>query len=154
MLYPSLQRFPGDPFADFDELQRQMERLFSPRGSSSIRAVQRGTFPAVNIGVTPDAVEIYAFAPGIDPKSLDVSVDKGLLTIAGQRKGSVRDDRKEKLNIYSRERAEGEFRRVVNLPEDADPDRVNATYRNGIVHISIQKREASRPRRIEVKDAR
>ena len=89
MLYPSLQRFPGDPFADFDELQRQMERLFSPRGSSSIRAVQRGTFPAVNIGVTPDAVEIYAFAPGIDPKSLDVSVDKGLLTIAGQRKGSV-----------------------------------------------------------------
>ncbi len=154
MLYPSLQRFPGDPFADFDELQRQMERLFSPRGSSSIRAVQRGTFPAVNIGVTPDAVEIYAFAPGIDPKSLDVSVDKGLLTIAGQRKGSVRDDRKEKLNIYSRERAEGEFRRVVSLPEDADPDRVSATYRNGIVHISIQKREASRPRRIEVKDAR
>ena len=154
MLYPSLQRFPGDPFADFDELQRQMERLFSPRGSSSIRAVQRGTFPAVNIGVTPDAVEIYAFAPGIDPKSLDVSVDKGLLTIAGQRKGSVRDDRKEKLNIYSRERAEGEFRRVVSLPEDADPDRVNATYRNGILHISIQKREASRPRRIEVKDAR
>jgi HSP20 family protein len=108
----------------------------------------------VNIGVTPDAVEIYAFAPGIDPKSLDVSVDKGLLTIAGQRKGSVRDDRKEKVNIYSRERAEGEFRRVVSLPEDADPDRVSATYRNGIVHISIQKREASRPRRIEVKDAR
>jgi len=154
MLYPSLQRFPGDPFADFDELQRQMERLFSPRGSSSIRAVQRGTFPAVNIGVTPDAVEIYAFAPGIDPKSLDVSVDKGLLTIAGQRKGSVRDDRKEKLNVYSRERAEGEFRRVVSLPDDADPDRVNATYRNGILHISIQKREASRPRRIEVKDTR
>ena len=154
MLYPSLQRFPGDPFADFDELQRQMERLFSPRGSSSIRAVQRGTFPAVNIGVTPDAVEIYAFAPGIDQKSLDVSVDKGLLTIAGQRKGSLRDDRKEKLNVYSRERAEGEFRRVVSLPDDADPDRVNATYRNGILHISIQKREASRPRRIEVKDAR
>jgi HSP20 family protein len=154
MLYPSLQRFHGDPFTDFDELQRQMERLFSPRGSSSIRAVQRGTFPAVNIGVTPDAVEIYAFAPGIDPKSLDVSVDKGLLTIAGQRKGSVRDDRKEKLNVYSRERAEGEFRRVVSLPDDADPDRVNATYRNGVLHISIQKREASRPRRIEVKDAR
>jgi len=154
MLYPSLQRFPGDPFADFDELQRQMERLFSPRGSSSIRAVQRGTFPAVNIGVTPDAVEIYAFAPGIDPKSLDVSVDKGLLTIAGDRKGSVPDDPKPKLNVYSRERAEGEFRRVVSLPDDADPDRVNATYRNGILHISIQKREASRPRRIEVKDTR
>jgi len=82
-----------------------------------------------------------------------VSVDKGLLTIAGQRKGST-PDRKEKLNVYSRERPEGEFRRVVSLPDDADPERVNATYRNGIVQISIQKREASRPRRIEVKDTR
>ena len=153
MLYPSLQRFSGDLYADFDELQHQMERLFSPRGLSPIRAVQRGAFPAVNIGVTPESVEIYAFAPGIDSKSLDVSVDKGLLTIAGQRKGST-PDRKEKLNVYSRERPEGEFRRVVSLPDDADPERVNATYRNGIVQISIQKREASRPRRIEVKDTR
>ena len=153
MLYPSLQRFSGDLYADFDELQHQMERLFSARGLSPIRAVQRGAFPAVNIGVTPESVEIYAFAPGIDSKSLDVSVDKGLLTIAGQRKGST-PDRKEKLNVYSRERPEGEFRRVVSLPDDADPDRVAATYRNGIVQISIQKREASRPRRIEVKDTR
>ena len=90
MFYPSLQAFPGDLYADFDELQRQMERLFTPRSRSSIRAVQRA-FPPVNVGVTPDAVEIYAFAPGIDPSSLDVSVDKGLLTIAGQRKASTSD---------------------------------------------------------------
>ncbi len=155
MWYPSLQRFPGDLFADFDELQRQMEQLFSPRGLSSIRAVQRGSFPAVNIGVTPDAVEIYAFAPGIDPKSLDVSVDKGLLTISGERKGSPTEHKgKDKLTVYARERAQGQFRRVMSLPEDADAERVDATYRNGVVHIRIQKREASRPRRIEIKDAR
>jgi HSP20 family protein len=155
MWYPSLQRFPGDLFADFDELQRQMEQLFRSRGLSSIRAVQRGSFPAVNIGVTPDAVEIYAFAPGIDPKSLDVSVDKGLLTISGERKGSPTEPKgKDKLTVYARERAQGQFRRVMSLPEDADAERVDATYRNGVVHIRIQKREASRPRRIEVKDAR
>jgi HSP20 family protein len=151
-MYPSLLRVPGDLFADFDELQRQMERLLGPQGQvSSIRAVQRGSFPAVNIGLTPEAVEIYAFAPGIDAASLDVSVDKGLLTIAGRRE-TKGQEAGAKQNVYARERMQGEFRRVVSLPEDADPDRVEATYRNGVVHIRIQKREASKPRRITIKD--
>ena len=70
--------FPGDLFADFDELQRQFERVLAQRASpnSSIRSVARGTFPPVNIGVTPEAVEIYAFAPGIEPATLDVSVSR------------------------------------------------------------------------------
>jgi len=153
-MYPSLLRVPGDLFDDFDELQRQMERLLGPRGQvSSIRAVQRGAFPAVNIGVTPEAIEIYAFAPGIDPASLEVSVDKGLLTIAGKRE-SQPTEKGAKRTVYALERTYGEFRRVLSLSEDADPDKVEATYRNGIVHIHIQKREASRPRRIAVKDAR
>ena len=151
-MYPSLQRFPGDLFADFDQLQRQMERLFTPFGStSSIRAVQRGSFPAINVGLTPEAVEIYAFTPGIELSSLDVSVEKGLLTIAGQRKTQA-PERGAKVNVYARERADGVFRRVVSLPEDADPDKVEASYRDGVLHVRVQKREASRPRRIEVKE--
>jgi HSP20 family protein len=152
-MYPSLLRVPGDLFAEFDELQRQMERLLGPSGQvSSIRAVQRGSFPAVNIGLTPEAVEIYAFAPGIDVGSLDVSVDKGLLTIAGRRDPKT-TEQGAKRTVYASERAHGEFRRVMSLPEDADPDKVEATYRNGIVHIHIQKREASKPRRIAIKDS-
>ena len=152
-MYPSLLRVPGDWFADFDELHRQMERLLGPPGQvSSIRAVQRGTFPAVNIGLTPDAVEIYAFAPGIDAASLDVSVDKGLLTLAGRREAKPRE-KGAKVNVYASERVHGEFRRVLSLPEDADPDKVEASYRNGIVHIHIQKRETSKPRRIAIKDS-
>ena len=155
----SMLRFPGDVFAEFDELHRQLDRLLGTRNaSSSIRAVQRGSFPAVNIGVTPEAVEIFAFAPGIDPAKLDVTVDKGLLTITGerQRRTSTEADpnARSNVNVYARERSEGKFRRVVSLPEDADPDRVSATYRNGVLRIQVQKREASRPRRIEVKDAR
>jgi HSP20 family protein len=152
-MYPSLLRFPGDLFAEFDELQRQLERLTGPLGaSSSIRAVQRGSFPAVNVGVTPEAVEIYAFAPGLDTASLDVSIEKGLLTIAGTRK-SAAPQAEANVTVYARERTEGEFRRVLSLPEDADPDRVEANYRNGVLHIRVQKREASRPRRIEIRDA-
>ena len=151
-MYPSLLRVPGDLFAEFDDLTRQMERLLGPAGAvSSIRAVQRGSFPAVNIGVTPDTVEIYAFAPGIDAKTLEVSVDKGLLTLAGKREAKGREAGA-KQTVYASERIHGEFRRVMSLPEDADPDRVDASYRNGIVHIHIQKREASKPRRITVKD--
>ncbi|HUG22804.1 Hsp20/alpha crystallin family protein [Piscinibacter sp.] len=153
-MVPSLLRFPGDVFADIDDLQRQLDRLLGARGAdASIRAVRRGAFPAVNVGTTPEAVEIYAFAPGIDARSLDVTVDKGLLTISGERKGRTADGGAQ-LQAYARERAEGPFRRVVTLPEDADPDKVSASYRNGIVHIHVQKREASRPRRIQITDSR
>ena len=150
----SYLRFPGDLFADFDDLHRQLDRLLGSRtANSSIRAVQRGTFPAVNVGSTPEAVEIFAFAPGIDLGKLDVTIDKGLLTISGERANAA-PDAGAKVNVYARERGAGSFRRVVSLPEDADPERVSANYRDGVLRIQVQKREASRPRRIEVKDAR
>jgi HSP20 family protein len=155
-MYPSLARFPAGVLADFDELQRQVQRLVGARGgTSSIRAVEHGSFPAINIGVTPEAVDIYAFAPGLALGTLEVSVDKGLLTIAGERKNPSQGDGdgQARRTPYARERIEGAFRRVVSLPEDADPDRVEATYRNGVIHVHVAKREASRPRRIEIRDA-
>ena len=151
-MVPSLLSFPGDVFADFDALQRQIDRLLGNRTlNASIRAVERGSFPAVNIGTTPESVEIFAFAPGIDASTLDVSVDKGLLTIAGERRRPT-PEAGAKQTVYASERPQGSFRRVVSLPEDADPDRVSATYTNGVLRIQVQKREASRPRRIEVQD--
>jgi HSP20 family protein len=154
-MYPSLQRFPGELFVELDQLQLQMERLLGPSGrSSSIRAVERGSFPAINIGVTPESVDIYAFAPGLDMNSLDVTVDKGLLTIAGRRNPESSNAQADsKTSVYARERVFGDFRRVVSLPEDADPERTEASYRDGVLRVRLQKREASRPRRIEVKDA-
>jgi len=150
-MYPSLTRFPGDLFAEMEGLQRQVEQLLGwRRAPSSIRAAQRGAFPAINMGVTPDAVEIYAFAPGIDPATLDVSVDKGVLSLAGERRGEAADGA-DKVSIHAQERFEGGFRRVVSLPDDADPARVEANYRDGVLRIVIPKREASKPRRIEVK---
>ena len=151
-MYPSLLRFPSELLGDVDELQRQVEQLFGPRGwPSSIRAVGRGAFPAINMGTTAESVDIYAFAPGIDPKKLEVSVDKGLLTIAGERKSNVPQESNQ-LSVYARERFAGSFKRVVNLPEGADPARVDAVYRNGVLHIAIPKQESSKLRRIEVKE--
>ena len=148
-MYASLTRFPGDLFAEFDGLQRQVEQLLGLRAApSSIRAASRGAFPALNVGTTPDAVEIYAFAPGLDPAKVEVSVDKGLLTVAGER---VQENTAETDTVYARERFAGSFKRVVSLPDDADTGRVEASYRNGVLKIVIPKREASKPKRIDVR---
>ena len=148
-MYPSLTRFPGDLFAEFEGLQRHFDQLFNVRGlPSSIRAASRGAFPAINMGVTDAAIEIYAFAPGLDPAKIDVQVDKGLLTISGER--AADEQSKDKVAVYADERFAGAFRRVVSLPEDADAARVEAAYRNGVLKIVIPKREASKPKRIEV----
>jgi len=149
-MYPSLTRFPGDLFADFEGLQRQFDQLFGAHPwPSSIRAAERGAFPAVNMGVTSQAVEIYAFAPGLDPARINVQVDKGLLTLSGER--AAPQPRGEKAAVYADERFNGAFRRVVSLPEDADAARVEAAYRDGVLKITIPKREVSKPQRVEVR---
>lgn len=148
-MYPSLTTFPGDLLAEFDALQRQLGRMFSNDWPSSIRAAARGAYPAINMGTTEDAVEIYAFAPGLDPAKLDVNVEKGLLVISGERKGEVPEP-SDKLTVYAQERYEGAFKRVVGLPEDVDATRIQATYRDGVLRIVVPKREAMKPRRVEI----
>jgi HSP20 family protein len=148
-MYPSLTTFPGDYFADFE---RQLDRLFGLGDwPSSIRAVARGSFPALNMGTTEDAVEIYAFAPGIDPSKLELSVDKGLLTLTGER-GADDAGEPDKATVYARERFTGAFKRVISLPDDVDTAKVDASYRNGVLKILVPKRESRKPRRVEVKE--
>ncbi|HXZ47750.1 MAG TPA: Hsp20/alpha crystallin family protein [Usitatibacter sp.] len=150
-MYPSLTRFPGGLFSDFDMLQRQVERLVGARAwPSSIRAAGRGAFPAINMGVTADAVEVYAFAPGLDPASIDVSIDKGLLVISGERASELPEE-SEKVSVYAAERCSGAFRRAISLPDDVDATGVKATYNDGVLRIAIPKRESAKPRRIEIR---
>jgi HSP20 family protein len=149
-MYESLLTFPGGLFDELERLQRDMGRAFGALGlPSSIRAVAQGAFPAINIGGTPSAVEVYAFAPGLDPKKIDVTVDRGVLTISGERATFPPGSDKQR-SVYAAERYAGEFRRAVSLPEDVDPKRVSATYRDGILRISVARQEASRPKRIEI----
>jgi HSP20 family protein len=150
-VYPSMLRPSGALFADFAQLQDQLEEVFGgSRGSSSIRAVARdGAFPAINVGTWAEALEIYAFAPGIDPASIDVTVEKDLLTLSGQR--STRPPEAEGgINVYAKERFDGPFRRVVSLPEDADAARVEASYRNGVLKVVVPRLESAKPRQIAV----
>lgn len=145
MLYRSL--FPRDVFAQFDRLQQEMQGVFD--NSPAIRGSGRGGYPALNIGTTPASVEVYAFAPGMDPASLDVNLDRGVLAISGERRADAppSDARR---TVHLDERFAGRFRRVVSLPDDIDPEAVTASYRDGVLHVRIGRRAAAQPRRIPV----
>lgn len=146
-MYPSLTAFPGDLFAELDAMQRLLGMgAWQP---SSIRAAARGAFPAVNMGTTDEAVEIYAFAPGLDPAKIEVCVEKGLLVISGVR-ASEAPHVSDNFHVYAKERYEGAFKRVVGLPEEVDASRIEATYRDGVLCVVVAKRESMKPRRIEV----
>lgn len=137
-------------FGDFDRLRRELDDLFGVAGlPTSIRSAAPGAFPALNIGHTPSSVEIYAFAPGVDPARIDVTIDRGVMTISGERPSALPGD-DAKVNVYASERFAGRFRRAVSLPEDIDPAKVEATYRDGVLRVSVARRESALPKRITV----
>ncbi|MBI5717861.1 MAG: Hsp20/alpha crystallin family protein [Burkholderiales bacterium] len=139
--------FPRDLFADFDRLQREMSGLFD--ASPSIRGLGRGGYPALNVGLSPASVQVYAFAPGLDPASIEINLDRAVLTLAGERKNTVPAP-DAKTSVHMQERFAGRFRRVVSLPEDIDPDSVSASYTDGVLNVTVKRREAAQPRRIAV----
>ncbi|UIF87635.1 Hsp20/alpha crystallin family protein [Cupriavidus sp. UYPR2.512] len=143
MMYRSL--FPRDIFSELERLQREWQQPFEL--SPSIRG--RVSFPAMNVGGTPHSVEIYPFAPGVDPASIDVQLVKSVLTIVGERKSDLPDE-DEQTSVHIDERFAGRFRRVVSLPNDVNPNAVQAKYRDGVLHISIQRLEAAQPRQINI----
>ena len=155
-MYRSL--FPRDMFAEMDRLQREMQQAFDL--SPTIRGLGRNGFPALNVGGTPEAIEVYAFAPGVDPATIDVTLERGLLSIAGTRKrglpdaesgsGSDAAEAKTRSTVHINERFEGAFHRVLTLPDDADPEGVEASYRDGVLHVVIRRKASAQPRRITV----
>jgi HSP20 family protein len=133
-----------------DELwrwDRDVSNAFSPSPwFSGIRSVRQGTYPPINVGSSADSVDVYLFAAGMDASNLDVSLKQNLLTVSGKREPHT----EEGAAYYRRERFSGAFQRVLTLPEDVDPDNVQATYREGVLHIRIGRREEVKARRIEV----
>jgi HSP20 family protein len=150
-MYESLFSFPAAFAGDFQRLRHELDDLFGAVGMpAGIRAVAPGSFPAINVGHLPQSLEIYAFAPGIDASKVDVTVDRGVLTLTGDRPSALPSD-DAKINVYSRERTSGHFHRAISLPDDADPSKVQATYRDGVLHISVARRDAPVPTRIAIR---
>ena len=135
--------------AQFRRLEEELDEIFGGGTSwaGGIRSLPPGAFPAINVGSTEECVTVYLFAPGIDAKKLDIAIQQNVLTVSGEREVP----RDERATYYRQERIGGEFRRVISLPENVDPDRVEASYRDGVVQIAIRRRESAKPRQIEIR---
>ncbi len=149
-MYESILNHPNSLFGQFERLRRELDDAFGVSGlPSSIRSVTPGTVPAVNVGRTPSSMEIYAFAPGLDASKIEVTLDRGVLRISGERVSGIPAN-DPKVQVYTRERGTGSFTRAISLPEDIDSSQVNANYRDGVLHVSIARHESAQPQRITV----
>ena len=149
-MYESILNHPNSLLGQFERLRRDLDDAFGVSGlPSGIRSVAPGTVPAVNVGRTPTSFEIYAFAPGLDASKIEVTLDRAVLRISGERGSDVPEDNP-KLQIYTRERGAGRFTRAISLPDDVDPAHVNASYQDGVLRVSVARREAAQPKRITV----
>ena len=138
-MFGTLRGFEVSLFDEFRRLQREVEDVY-------VRRLPGGPFPAIDVVSNPQQVDVYLTAPGIDVKDLDISIQQNVLSVSGRRSAHT----EEKGSLHRQERYTGEFRRVLTLPEDVDPTRVNASYVDGVVRITVQRREVAKPRQIEI----
>lgn len=150
-MFHSLLTHPNSVFGQIERFRRDLDDAFGVSAlPTSIRSVAPGTAPVINVGRTPKSVEVYVFAPGQEAGSFEVTYDRGILRVAGERKSDLPGDGGKKINVYTKERTVGRFDRAIALPDDIDPDQINADYRDGVLRITVARREAVQPKRISV----
>jgi HSP20 family protein len=128
-----------DPFREFDRLAEQM--FASAAGGGAVpRAMP------MDIYRSGDHYVLHCDLAGIDPGSLDINVEGSVLTISATRQSRT----EEGVQWLVNERLTGSFRRQLTLGDDVDPDKIQATYENGVVTLTLPIREQAKPRRIQI----
>ena len=146
-VWPSRPAFEN-PFAEFDQLRREMLRVFDEvAGSDSARAISAGVFPPMNVTQDDNNFYLRAEVPGIRAKDLSISALRDRVSISGKREIPQENER---VSYHRKERAEGEFSRTVTLPGEVAADRVEARASDGILMLTLPKAEESKPRQIAV----
>ncbi len=146
-----------DPFTMMEAMHREIDRAFRERGGDRDLGRWRTAFlpglgarqyPLVNVSDDAQNVYVEALAPGVDPKSLELTVAQGALTISGEKPGLAQVA----AEAYHRnERAAGRFTRSIGLPADVDATRVSAEYKNGLLVVALPKSEEAKPRQIPIR---
>lgn len=135
------------PWPAFRELEDRLARIFS--GMPLDAEVAGGTWaPAVDLRETNDAYIIEADLPGMNKEDISLSVVEGVVTLKGKRETSkeTKDE-----GCHRIERSYGEFQRSFRFPGGVDASKVEATYENGVLKVTLPKPEQARPRQIDVK---
>jgi len=141
---------PWRPF-EFEKMRREMDRLWDSflEGRPGRRAREGEEWvPSLDFSETKSDLVVKAELPGIDPKDIDISLNEGVLTI----KGEKRQEKEEKEEGYHLvERSYGSFTRSIRLPREVQNDKINASYKNGVLKISLPKSEESKKKEIKIK---
>jgi HSP20 family protein len=143
-------RRPLDSMTSLRRLNSVLDEAFNswPFQSNENGALTSSWLPACDVFEDKDAVKIVAEVPGVRPEDVKISLENNILTVRGEKKQQA-EETSERVHRY--ERTYGTFERAFSLPTSVDPDRIAATYANGILTVSIPKAERARPREIPVK---
>jgi HSP20 family protein len=151
MFYPRLFNFPAwrlkSPFDGWDQMRRQLDRLFED-SVAPYQRIQAGVFPLINLTEDKNNYYVRAELPGVKAGELEIQASSNNLAISGERKIASED---ESARYHRREREEGKFSRMIGLPGEINPDKVEAKLKNGILTVVIAKSEATKPKQITVK---
>jgi HSP20 family protein len=144
-----LARIQNDPLSLMNQWRRDIERVFSgfEDGGSRGEITAAAWAPAVDIKEEDDSYVVHADIPGIDPNNIELNMENGVLTLRGERKSEIRED---KDNYHRIERITGSFYRRFTLPDTADSENISARYKDGVLEVRVPKQEKALPRRIEV----
>lgn len=142
-----------DPFAEMADLRKETDQIFGEffgRTPFRMAATEAMWSPLVDIHETKDSFQLIAELPGVKQEDIQVSIEGDTLTLKGERKSEV----EVKEDQYHRiERSYGRFERSIVLPSVVDPNRVKATYRDGVLEIQLPKKEEAKPKEIKVEVA-
>ena len=137
-----------EPWKILNQLQKEVENAVNRYQTQSDSTVATSNWiPAVDIKETADNFLIFADIPGVEPDQIEVTMENGLLTLKGERKTAQQIQEKEYKRV---ERLHGTFYRRFTLPDTADAEKIQATCRQGVLEITIPKKEAAQPKKITV----
>lgn len=139
------------PFQEVSRLRREMDRLWDEYFGPSRRALQpmeEAWMPAIDVSETGDKITVKAEIPGMEAKDIDIAIVGDTLTIKGEKK-TEREEKEENYHLV--ERSYGSFSRSMKLPAAVNADKVEATYKNGVLTVACPKKEEVKPKAIEIK---
>ena len=140
----------ANPWQEVERMQREMDRLFNTFSGGRDRLQAAPSFPAMNVWTNPEGAVLTAELPGVNPEDIDISVVGETLTLTGTRQP---EELQEGEKYHRRECGYGKFTRTFQLPFAVEADKVDAVFEKGVLHISLPRAEADKPKKISVKTA-
>ena len=139
-------RRPNEAWQNLRRLSNALDEAFGNFPDEG-RTVTASWYPACDVFEDQETIKIVAEVPGVTPEDVKISLENNLLTIRGEKKQQA-EERTERVHRY--ERSYGIFERTFALPSTVDHEKIQASYQNGILTVSVPKAERARPREIPV----